>query len=192
MNFDDNINLLSISSGGNGKYITFRNATDNNEILSIYQNKQVAVNNINSTTVTGSAVLASSSGVLGLASSVRRNKTNIKPLEDVSFLYKLQPVLFNFKRQTERGQFIQADTKGMPEQQYGLIAEDVEQVNPDFCRYLEDENDPEKKELAGVHYDRLVTPLLVALQEQKKHISTLETVIADLSARIAALEGGTN
>ena len=70
-------------------------------------------------TVTGSAVLCSSSGQLGTVASSKRYKENIKDIDDQSIL-GLRPVQFNFKSDSTK-------TKS-----YGFIAEEVLSVCPDL------------------------------------------------------------
>ena len=62
----------------------------------------------------------------------------------------------------------------LDETSYGLIAEEVETVKKDFCFY-------NGSDLAGVDYKSLITPLLKALQDQKKEIETLKTKVESLS-----------
>ena len=114
--------------------------------------------------------------------SVRASKTNIQSLSDVSWLYDLNPVTFNYRKRvkdimsTKYNYLDEAES----ETSYGLIAEDVESVKKDFCFYNKDENNDD--ELSGVHYNQLITPLLKAIQDQKKEIDTLK-------AKVATLEG---
>ena len=59
---------------------------------------------------------------------------------------------------------------------YKTLDGEVEAVKDDFCYY---DNDGE---LSGVHYDRLVAPLLKVVQQQKEEIEALK-------ARVTTLEG---
>ena len=108
-------------------------------------------------------------GNLCTTTSIRAAKTNISPLEDTSWLFDLNPVTFNWRTKTENedgtldwGEEADGGT------QYGLIAEEVEEVKDDFCYYNID------GELSGVHYDRLVAPLLKVVQQQKEEIEALK------------------
>ena len=103
------------------------------------------------------------SGKVGYVASSRRYKSNIRAVEDVEWLYDLRPVNFMYK------------DDGSKTKRYGLIAEEVEEVNPLFVSY----ND--KGEVETVSYSQLVSPMLKALQEQNEIIQTLK-------ARIEALE----
>ena len=101
-------------------------------------------------------------GKLGYVSSSRRYKKKIRSLEDVQWLYQLRPVSFVYK----------SDPSGT--EQYGLIAEEVEKVNPLFVSY------DRKGQVETVSYSQLITPMLKALQEQKERIDELEKENAEL------------
>ena len=78
---------------------------------------------ISGATVTGTAVVVNSSGQLGVAASSQRFKQNIQTMGDASdTLLALRPVTFQYKPDL--------DPKGIP--QFGLVAEEVEKVNPDL------------------------------------------------------------
>lgn len=107
-------------------------------------------------------------GNLCTTTSIRAAKTNISPLADTSWLFDLNPVTFNWRTKTENEDGTLSwgeDADGGT--QYGLIAEEVKEVNDDFCYYYDGE-------LTGVHYDRLVAPLLKVVQQQKEQIEALE------------------
>lgn len=120
-----------------------------------------------------------SDGQIGYLSSVRDSKANIADLTDVSWIYNLDPVSFNYKDKEETinedGTITEsyADTHSS-ELDYGLIAEDVETVNDELVFYNDDA-------LAGVHYKKLVVPMLKTIQDQKELIDAL-------TARVTALE----
>ena len=120
-----------------------------------------------------------SDGKLGYVSSIRNSKTNITDLTNVSWIYDLDPVSFNYKDveevRAEDGtkSEVYADTHSS-ELEYGLIAEDVETVNDELVFY----NDGA---LAGVHYKKLIVPMLKTIQDQKELIDALTT-------RVTALE----
>ena len=110
--------------------------------------------------------------------SIRASKKNIVSQTDVSWLYNLNPVTFNYRKKlvhptTGEHTYLEEVES---ETAYGLIAEEVETVNKDFCFYNDDK-------LAGVYYKQLITPLLKALQDQKKEIDTLKTKVAALEAK---------
>jgi len=83
-------------------------------------------------------------------------------MEDVNWLYDLNPVNFNYKADESKTKM------------YGLIAEEVEDVNPLFVSYNED-GEPET-----VSYSQLISPMIKALQDQDKLIKELQARIEEL------------
>jgi len=132
-------------------------------------------------TVSGSTrdLYIQSTGKLGYVASIRESKTNITDLTDVSWVYNLDPVSFNYRdletTRAEDGTKLEtyADTYNS-ELEYGLIAEDVETINDELVFYNDDN-------LAGVHYKKLIVPMLKTIQDQKEVIDALTT-------RVTALE----
>jgi len=122
-------------------------------------------------------VYVSSDGKLGYLSSIRESKTNITPIDTVDWLYQLAPVTFNYRTKDEAGTYTDEFSN---ETEYGLIAEDVQAVAPDLCFYDEVDGN---QELRGVSYQKLITPLLVALQQANQRIEQLETKVAALEAQ---------
>ncbi|MFQ5641432.1 MAG: tail fiber domain-containing protein [bacterium] len=103
--------------------------------------------------------------------SSRRWKTNIKTLNNpLDKVQRLRGVSFDWK----------ADGK----HDIGLIAEEVGEVIPEVVEY--EENGIDAKSVA---YARLVAVLIEAVKEQQKRIEKQQAAIANLSKRIAALEG---
>ncbi len=109
-------------------------------------------------------------GRIGYLSSSRRYKKKIRSMEDPQWLYQLHPVNFVYKHD-ENGQ-----------KQYGLIAEEVEKVNPLFVSYNE------KGQVETVSYSKLITPMLKALQEQKERIDKLEKENEALQVRLERIK----
>ena len=71
----------------------------------------------------GMAVRVNANGRLGTAPSSARFKQNIKPMDKASeAILALKPVTFHYKKEL--------DPEGIP--QFGLVAENVEKVNPDL------------------------------------------------------------
>ena len=105
------------------------------------------------TIASGTAVLVAANGQLGTATSSKRFKENIKPMDKASqALFSLKPVTFRYKREI--------DSAGT--QQFGLVAEDVEKLNPDLV--ARDENG----RVNTVRYDQVNAMLLNEfLKEQK-------------------------
>ena len=111
-------------------------------------------------------------GKLGYVSSIRASKTNIAAIEDVSWLRKLTPVSFHYRKRNEDGTYSD-DADGTLD--YGLIAEDVEPVAKEVCFYdvVDDVVDGEPQ-LRGVHYSKLITPMLRYIQQLEQRIAALE------------------
>ena len=91
-------------------------------------------------------------------------------MENVDWLYRLRPVNFTYRN----------DVNSL--KQYGLIAEEVEKVNPWFVSYNK-EGKPET-----VSYSALISPLLKAVQEQQTIIKRQQDQINELTKRVEFLE----
>ena len=98
-------------------------------------------------------------------------------MEDISWLYNLHPVNFYYKHDI-------TNTK-----QYGLIAEEVQKINPLLVNYNKN------GEIKTVIYSKLITPMLKALQEQyqeniaqKNEIQKLKSEIQNLKEEINSLK----
>jgi hypothetical protein len=129
-----------------------------------------------STTVgaTNRDLFVDNAGVIGYVSSLQASKTNIQDLVDTSWLYQLNPVSFNYLKKDENGNYTDEIDGNI---QYGMIAEDVEQIRPDLCFYDEING---KQELRGIQYSKLVPVMLKALQQQQKTIDELNIKIEKL------------
>ena len=178
------IEVHGASHSSDAKVITMD--TDSSERFRIAANGRITAQVIYGTPLSGTTrdVFIEDGGQLGYISSVRDSKANINLLSNVDWIYQLQPSSFNYKLTDQEGAYT---GEVNPELEYGLIAEDVEPVAPELCFY--DEVDGEQ-ELRGVHYKKLIVPMLKALQEAVDRIENLETQNASLEARLTALEGG--
>jgi endosialidase-like protein len=125
-------------------------------------------------------VLIDSSGQLGTASSSRRFKKQIKPMDQTSeAILGLKPVTFHYK----------SDSTGTL--QFGLIAEEVAAVNPDLV--VRDENG----EIYTVRYDAVNAMLLNeflkehrTVEQQDRRLEQQERTIAKQQKQIDALTAG--
>ena len=134
------------------------------------------------TSASGAAVYVNSNHRLGTLTSSSRFKDDIKPMERVSeALFALKPVTFHYKKEI--------DPAGM--QQFGLVAEDVEKVNPALVV-----RDKEGKPYS-VRYDQVNAMLLNEfLKEHRKvdaqqsKIEKQEATIADLKSTVAQQQKG--
>jgi Chaperone of endosialidase len=120
----------------------------------------------------GTAVFIDSNGRLGTATSSRRFKEGIKPMEQASeALFALKPVAFRYKKQI--------DPAGTP--QLGLVAEDVEKVNPDLVV-----RDKEGKPYS-VRYDQVNAMLLNEFLKEHRKNEEQEKTIAELKSGMISL-----
>jgi len=112
---------------------------------------------------------------LGTATSSKRFKENIKPMDKASeVLFSLKPVSFRYKNEI--------DPAGTP--QLGLVAEDVEKVNPDLIV-----RDKEGKPYS-VRYDAVNAMLLNEFLKEHKTVQDQGATIAELKKQIEALTAG--
>ena len=116
------------------------------------------------TVTTPRNVFIDSTGKMGGISSTRASKTNIFQLDTASWIYELNPVTFNYRKKDEDNKFLDEFES---EQQFGLIAEEVELVKPELCIYTDDK-------VSGIHYDRMIAPLIKAIQELKAEVDSLK------------------
>jgi hypothetical protein len=115
-------------------------------------------------------VMIDSDGQLGTMSSSRRFKHEIKPMDTASqAILSLKPVTFNYK----------SDNTNTP--QFGLIAEEVAQVNPDLV--VRDDNG----EIYTVRYDAVNAMLLNeflkehrVVEDQRHRLQEQEATLAEL------------
>ena len=143
------------------------------------------------TSTSGTAVLIDATGKLGTLTSSSRFKKDIKPIDDASeVLFSLKPVAFRYKQEI--------DPAGTS--QFGLIAEDVDNVNPDLV--VRDN----KGKAYSVRYDQVNAMLLneflkehrkveqqrkdfeAALARQQKQIEALTAGLQKVSAQLEASE----
>jgi hypothetical protein len=116
-------------------------------------------------------VLIDSAGQLGTASSSRRFKTDIQPMDKASeSILALKPVNFRYK--------VHKDTTP----QFGLIAEEVAAVNPDLV--VRDKNG----EIYTVRYDAVNAMLLNEFLKEHRKVQEQQATIAQLKAGAAKQE----
>ncbi len=121
------------------------------------------------------AVYVNASGKLGAMVSSRRFKDDIKPIDQASeAIYQLEPVSFRYKREIE-------PTRPLS---FGLIAEDVEKINPDLVAC-----DREGKPYT-VRYDQVNAMLLNEFLKEHRKNEEQETTITRLQKQVEALTAG--
>jgi hypothetical protein len=114
-------------------------------------------------------VLIDSAGQLGTVSSSRRYKTDIKPMDKASeSILALKPVSFRYK--------VHKDATP----QFGLIAEQVAEVNPDLV--VRDKNG----EIYTVRYDAVNAMLLNEFLKEHRKVEEQQATIAQLKKDFGA------
>src|SRR5207248_11550763 len=132
--------------------------------------KATFIAGISGVAVSGKQVVVNSSCKLGIASSSARFKEAIKPINNASeAILALKPVTFRYKREI--------DADHIP--QFGLIAEEVEKVNPDLVG--RDENG----KVNTVRYEAVNAMLLNEFLKEHRKVEEQEAAIAKLKASMA-------
>jgi hypothetical protein len=127
------------------------------------------------TSADGIPVLINSDNKLGTATSSARFKRDIHDMDKVSeTLFALRPVAFRYKEEI--------DPAGTP--QFGLVAEDVEKVNPDLVV-----RDKEGKPYT-VRYDQVNAMLLNEFLKEHRMVRELKATVAQQQKQIEALTAG--
>jgi uncharacterized coiled-coil protein SlyX len=117
----------------------------------------------------GVAVYVNTNGRLGTMTSSRRFKDEIKPMEQVSeVLFSLKPVSFCYKKEIDPAR----------KAQFGLMAEDVEKVDPDLV--VHDKNG----EIYTVRYDAVNAMLLNEFLKEHRKVGEQEATIAELKSTV--------
>ncbi len=130
---------------------------------------------ISGATVTGTAVVVNSSGQLGVAPSSQRFKEAITPMKDASeAILSLRPVTFRYNKEL--------DPEAVP--QFGLVAEEVEKVNPDLVA-----RDEQGKPYT-VRYEAVNAMLLNEFLKEHRKVEELEANATEQQKQIEALTAG--
>ncbi|PYV77888.1 MAG: hypothetical protein DMG96_09770 [Acidobacteria bacterium] len=124
----------------------------------------------------GIGVIIDSTGHLGTSTSSARYKDNIKPMDKASeAILALKPVTFHYKQEL--------DPEGIP--QFGLVAEQVEKVNPDLVA-----RDADGKAYT-VRYEAVNVMLLNEFLKEHRTVQELkkdfQATVADQQKEIQAL-----
>ena len=123
-----------------------------------------------STIAHGMPVVTDASGRLGVKSSSARFKEGIKPMDKASeAILALRPVTFRYKKEI--------DSLGIP--QFGLVAEEVEKVNPDLVVRGAD------GKVYTVRYDAVNAMLLNEFLKEHKKVEEQQATIAELKSTVA-------
>jgi hypothetical protein len=165
---DNNIDIGYNVLGVKGESNTIR--IGNTDIIATY------LSGISGQTVVGgAAVFVDSNGKLGTMTASTRFSDEIKPMDKASeAILTLKPVTFRYKQEI--------DSKGI--RQFGLIAEEVEKVNPDLIV-----RDKEGKPYS-VRYDQVNAMLLNEFLKEHGKVEKLEASVACQQKQIEALTAG--
>jgi uncharacterized coiled-coil protein SlyX len=118
-------------------------------------------------------VLIDGAGQLGTTSSSKRFKHDIKPIGKASEgILALEPVTFHYK----------SDSANIP--QFGLIAEEVEKVDPDLV--VRDGNG----EIYTVRYDAVNAMLLNEFLKEHRKVEQQQATITELKSTVAQQQKG--
>jgi endosialidase-like protein len=133
------------------------------------------VKGISGAAVSGATVVINAGGQLGVSASSARFKDKIKPMDKASeAILALKPVTFRYKKEL--------DPERIP--QFGLVAEDVEKVNPDLVA-----RDDQGK-LYTVRYEAVNAMLLNEFLKEHRTVQELKSTVAEQQKQIKALASG--
>ena len=122
------------------------------------------------TVASGVGVIVGTTGQLGTVVSSARFKEAIKPMDNASeTILSLKPVTFRYKEEL--------DPNKIP--QFGLIAEEVEKVNPDLVA-----RDEEGK-IMSVRYEAVNAMLLNEFLKEHQKVESLQATVANLVATVS-------
>ncbi len=141
------------------------------------QIRKTFIAGISASAVSGTSVVVSNNGQLGVAPSSARYKTDLKSMGIGSeAVFSLKPVTFRYKEDL--------DPSGVP--QFGLVAEEVAKVDPDLVV-----RDEQGKPFT-VRYDAVNTMLLNEFIKEHREVQELKKLVleqqAQIKAQTAALE----
>jgi hypothetical protein len=170
---------LNLVNGSNNIYIGNRGDRESNTMRIGKDQTATFIAGISGVTLAGGVgVIVDTNGQLGTVVSSARFKDEISPIDKASeAILALKPVTFRYKPEL--------DPKGIP--QFGLVAEDVEKVNPDLVAR------DEKGKPYTVRYEAVNAMLLNEFLKEHRKVERLEMTLAqqrkDFEAAIARLKG---
>jgi trimeric autotransporter adhesin len=184
-----NVNSTGENNIAVGRFAGFRLTTGNNNIdignhgvagesstirLGSKTHKNTYIGGINGVTIAGGVgVVIDSHGHLGTSTSSAQYKEAIKPMEKASeAILSLQPVTFHYKHDL--------DPAGIP--QFGLVAEQVEKVNPHLVA-----RDEQGKPYT-VRYEAINAMLLNEFLKEHRKVEEQSSQIAKQDCKVQKLE----
>lgn len=120
----------------------------------------------------GADLYIASNGEIGTISSSKRYKENITAMDDISWFYDLDPVEFSYTEDP------------LSARQYGLIAEEVEKVDPYFVSY------DQEGQVYTVSYSKFISPMIRVIHDQDERIRSLEREIDLLRQMVMEMAAG--
>ena len=168
---DNNINIGNV---GAQESDTIRIGTVNGRGIDFQRNTYIA--GISGVTIAGGVpVIIDADGHLGSTTSSERFKDEVKPMDKASeAILALKPVTFHYKKEL--------DPDGIP--QFGLVAEQVQKVNPDLVA-----RDAEGK-VYTVRYEAVNAMLLNEFLKAHHKIEDQQATIAELKSTVAQQQKG--
>ncbi len=170
---------IALTAGDQNIYIATQGATSESNTIRIGEEETATfISGISGATVPGGVtVIVDSNGHLGTIVSSQRFKDGIRPMDAASeAILALKPVTFRYKREL--------DPKGIP--QFGLVAEQVEKVNPDLVAR------DAKGQVYTVRYEAVNAMLLNEFLKEHRKVQELEATVAqqrqEMKAVIARLD----
>jgi hypothetical protein len=166
---------LNLTTGSNNIDIGNTGVQGESHTIRIGTNRaqtRTFVAGISGVTVSGGVgVIVGPTGQLGTVVSSERFKAEIKPMDKASeAILALKPVTFCYKREL--------DPERIP--QFGLVAEDVEKVNPDLVA-RDDQGKP-----YTVRYEAVNAMLLNEFLKEHRKVQVQEATITQLKAELRA------
>jgi uncharacterized coiled-coil protein SlyX len=164
----------SITTGSNDIDIGTEGVADESNTIRIGRkgtHNNTFIAGISGVTVAGGVeVIVGANGHLGTVTSSERYKDGIKPMDKASeAILALKPVAFRYKHEL--------DPAGIP--QFGLVAEQVEKVNPDLVAR------DEQGKAYTVRYDSVNAMLLNEFLKEHRKVEEQQTTIHELRSAVA-------
>jgi len=165
---------LNLKGGSSNIYLGNAGVASESKTMRLGSNQtRTFIAGIAGTRISGSTVVIKSNGQLGTIISSARYKKDIQDMGEQSRkVLELRPVSFHY----------QQDPEG--QQQYGLIAEEVDRVYPELVTHTA------AGEAESIQYHALIPMLLNELQRQQRQLAELKVQNAALAERLARLEKG--
>jgi hypothetical protein len=136
------------------------------------------IRNVNTDTVAAGADFVTvelATGRVGHLASSKRYKEDIKPMDKASeALYRLKPVTYRYKKEIDPSQSLE----------YGLIAEEVAQVNPNLATRNG------KGQIESVRFMAVNAMLLNEFLKEHKKVEEQQATIAELKSTVAQQQKG--